>query len=152
MKKILLSVFVISIISGIACKKNVALTPEQEDDVLKKYITEHQLTATKTPSGLYVVYQDSGTGNRPNIQSEVTVNYKGYFTDGKVFDSSSPGKPLQIPLESVILGWQEGIALFAKGGKGILLMPSKLAYGSSGSGDIQPNTPIIFDVELVDFK
>lgn len=143
---ILLSVFVF-----VSCNKKVAMTPEQEDAALTKYIADHALTAYKIADGMYVVFTDSGSSSHPTIASNVKVNYKGYFTDGKVFDQSKAGSPLDIPLANVIEGWQRGIPLFGKGGKGILLIPSKLAYGDSGAGDIPPNTPILFDIELVDF-
>ena len=67
-----------------------------------------------------------------------------------MFDQTTSG-PATFPLSRVIAGWQEGIPLFKKGGKGLLLIPSTIAYGSRGAGSIPPNAPIAFEVELVDF-
>ena len=70
--------------------------------------------------------------------------------DGTVFDQTNDA-PLSISLDRVISGWQEGIPLFKRGGRGLLLIPSAIAYGVTGQGGIPPNTPIAFEIELVDF-
>ena len=81
---------------------------------------------------------------------QVTVKYKGYNLDNKVFDQSDNG--ITFSLNQVIKGWQLGIPLFKKGGKGKLIMPSRLAYYSTGSGtSIPPFAPLVFEVELVNF-
>jgi FKBP-type peptidyl-prolyl cis-trans isomerase FkpA len=91
-----------------------------------------------------------GTGGNPTINDEVTVFYKGYFLDDSVFDQTS-SDPISFPLGNVIKGWQEGIPLFKKGGKGKLFLPSVLAYGSNPPPGFPKNAVMIFDVELVDF-
>ena len=76
--------------------------------------------------------------------------------DGTVFDSSyKRNKPIDFVLGmgQVIKGWDEGIALLKKGSSAKLLIPSELAYGSEEAGGvIPPDTSLIFEVELVDFK
>lgn len=117
---------------------------------IDEYIELNELAVKETASGLKYIIEIPGSDEKPNINSSVTVKYKGYRTDDFVFDSSFDG--INFPLSNVILGWQEGIALFGKGGKGVLFIPSALAYGSAGRGaDIPPNTDLIFDVELIDF-
>ena len=73
-----------------------------------------------------------------------------------VFDSSyQRNEPIVFPLGigRVIKGWDEGIALLKKGSSAKLVIPSELAYGSRGAGGvIPPNTSLIFEVELVDFR
>jgi FKBP-type peptidyl-prolyl cis-trans isomerase len=100
-------------------------------------------------SGLYYVIENQGTGINPTASSYVTVSYKGYFTDEKIFDGSTA----TFGLNNVIEGWRLGIPLFKKGGKGKLLIPSRLGYGSYGSnsGKIAPGKVLIFDIELIDF-
>lgn len=122
-----------------------------ETELFDNYLAANNLTAQTTASGLKYVIEEPGSGGNPAANAQVQVNYKGYFLNGETFDQSS-GAPLDISLSNVIQGWQEGIPLFQKGGKGILLIPSYLAYGPSGSRSIQPNTPILFDIELVDFN
>ena len=119
--------------------------------LFEEYLAANNLTAQTTASGLQYVVEEPGSGGNPTAGSLVQVNYKGYFLDGEVFDQTN-GTPLTISLGSVIPGWTEGIPLFQKGGKGVLLIPSNLAYGANGSGSIRANTPILFDIELIDFN
>ena len=85
--------------------------------------------------------------------AKVTVNYSGFFRDGKSFDSSvERGKPFTLKCGGgqVIKGWDEGLALLHKGEKAKLIIPYDLAYGEKGYGPIPPKTDIIFDVEILD--
>ncbi|MBX2892163.1 MAG: FKBP-type peptidyl-prolyl cis-trans isomerase [Saprospiraceae bacterium] len=134
-----------------SCNKDKTLTPEeqlQEDiRIIQQYLADKNLTATATSSGLHHIIAEAGTGGHPTLQSNVKVKYKGYFTNGSVFDENTS----TFPLSNLITGWQEAIPLLQKGGKGIFLLPSYLAYGPSGLGPIPPNTVLIFDIELIDF-
>lgn len=131
------------------------LSPEEQlqEDILiiEQYLKDNNLTATSTASGLHYFMTNEGAGGHPNLQSTVTVKYKGYLTDGTVFDQTTGNETIQFQLSGLISGWQEGIPLLKKGGKGTFLLPSALAYGPSGSGSIPPNTVLIFDIELVNF-
>ena len=73
----------------------------------------------------------------------------GYFLDEKEFDS---GVNSEFGLFQVIEGWQIGIPKFGKGGKGKLLVPSRLGYGSKARGSIPANSTLIFDIELLDWR
>ena len=122
--------------------------------IIEDYLTANGLEATRTASGLHYIILEEGSGEHPNIDHTVEVKYKGYRTDGFVFDETAPAATLIYPLRNLIPGWQEGIPfLKSGGGQGVLLIPSRLAYGSTGSGsDIPPNTVIIFDITLLDFE
>jgi FKBP-type peptidyl-prolyl cis-trans isomerase FkpA len=135
-----------------SCKKRKAEKQAKEDEeIIQKYISDNKLSATATGSGLYYVISKQGTGANPSLGSSVTVAYSGYFTDGSTFDQSTSAG-ITFDLASVIKGWQEGIPYFKKGGKGILIIPSALAYGTAGSSGIPPNTVIIFTIDLLDVK
>jgi FKBP-type peptidyl-prolyl cis-trans isomerase FkpA len=84
-------------------------------------------------------------------ESTVTVAYKGYLTDGTVFDESD-SNGITFSLRNVIQGWQEGIPLFKEGGSGMLLIPSALGYGSSSQGQIPANSVLIFEITLIDVQ
>lgn len=118
-----------------------------EADILT-YLDDNNLEATKTDTGLYYVINEEGTGTRPTANSDVTVNYKGYFLDGTVFDESDTNG-ISIGLNQVIAGWTEGIQLFKEGGEGVLLIPSNLGYGIRGSGPIPGGAVLIFDIKLI---
>ena len=107
--------------------------------------------AIHTASGL--VYRDVvvGTGAVATKGATVRVHYTGRLDNGSVFDTSLRREPLEFPLGKgqVIKGWEEGVAGMKVGGVRTLVIPSKLGYGSSGSGPIPPNATLHFDVELV---
>jgi len=103
--------------------------------------------AKKTPSGLaYKVIQPGKGTRRPNANSEVTVHYTGWTTDGKMFDSSvTRGEPATFPLNGVIPGWTEGVQLMVEGEKTRFWIPESLAY----KGQQPPFGLLVFDVELI---
>ena len=108
-------------------------------------------SVVQTTSGLQYMVLQEGTGAKPGPTDEVTVHYTGRLLDGTVFDSSvERGEPATFPLDKVIPGWTEGLQLMSEGAKYRLFIPSELAYGSKGAGEqIQPNSTLIFDVELI---
>ena len=139
----------ITLIFGSCAKKKAEKQAKLDDDIIKQYITDNGLTATKTSSGLYIVIDNVGTGIGCNSNATVKASYKGYFTSGEVFDSSSAAG-IAFDLQSVIAGWTEGIPYFREGGNGKLLIPSALGYGTTGNSSIPGNTVLIFDVKLID--
>ncbi|RYM34623.1 peptidylprolyl isomerase [Brumimicrobium glaciale] len=153
MKKIILFASIGILLFGTSCEKNLSAEDQFDKDTkeIEEYISNKKLDAVKTSSGLYYVITDDGTGNHPVSNDNVTVRYKGYTTDGNVFDQSDE-EGITFNLQQVIKGWTEGIPYFKEGGKGVLLIPSKLGYGESGSGSIKPNTVLVFDVDLLEIK
>jgi FKBP-type peptidyl-prolyl cis-trans isomerase len=108
-----------------------------------------------TASGLQYKVLKEGTGKSPKATDTVKVHYRGTLLDGKEFDSSyKRGEPIEFPLNRVIPGWTEGVQLAKEGGKIELYIPSKLAYGESGTpgGPIGPNETLIFEIELIQVK
>ena len=103
--------------------------------------------AKRTPTGLAYKRLREGTGGRhPKPSSEVTVNYSGWTTDGKLFDSSVVrGQPVTFGLDGVIPGWTEGLQLMFEGEKTRFWIPEKLAY----KGQSPPYGLLVFDVELI---
>ncbi|PBQ32409.1 peptidylprolyl isomerase [Sphingobacteriaceae bacterium] len=136
------------------CKKNKTTTnvnqAEVDEKIITDYIAANKLNAKATGSGLYYVIKTEGTGNQAVSSSIVTVDYRGYLPAGGVFDQ---GSNVTFPLSNVIKGWQEGIPYFkANGGKGILLIPSALGYGSQAQTNIPANSVLIFDITLSTVK
>ena len=144
---IFLSFFITVIFAFSACDTDYK---KQDDELLQKYIQDNNLTAIAAQDGLYYTIDVAGTGlQATSLYSTVTVDYTGYMLDGSIFDSNAGEPSITFALDQVIKGWQYGIPYFSEGGKGKLLIPSHLAYGSSGSGSIPANTPLIFEIDLV---
>lgn len=124
-----------------------------QHELIKAYVKKNKIKGEFTKSGLFVsAAKKKKKGAYPTLSSTVKANYKGYLLTGEVFDDSK-GTAIEFPLSMVIKGWQEGIPYLAKGGKGVLVIPSELAYGeSSPSPAIPANSVLVFEVELVDFK
>ena len=107
----------------------------------------------QTDSGLQYKVLQEGTGASPAATDVVEVNYEGKLIDGTVFDSSyERGEPIEFPLNQVIAGWTEGLQLMKEGGKYEFYIPADIAYGEAGNAGIEPNSTLIFTVELLDVK
>lgn len=105
-----------------------------------------------TPSGLQYEVLEAGAGASPGANDRVQVHYRGTLLDGTEFDSSyARGEPVVFGVGQVISGWTEALQLMQVGAKYKLFIPSDLAYGAGGAGDlIGPNAALIFEVELLD--
>ena len=103
------------------------------------------------PSGLQYEVLQEGEGAKPKATDQVKCHYHGTLLSGEVFDSSvQRGQPATFGVNQVIKGWVEALQLMAVGSKWRLFIPSELAYGTQGAGNsIEPNSTLIFDVELL---
>lgn len=121
--------------------------------LIAEYAKKNSLATTATASGLNYVITQEGSGENPQMGDLVKVHYTGTLLDGTKFDSSlDRQEPFQFQLGtgSVIRGWDEGIALLKPGAKATLLLPSHLAYGAQGAGEvIKPYSVLRFEVELL---
>jgi FKBP-type peptidyl-prolyl cis-trans isomerase len=103
------------------------------------------------PSGLQYKVIKAGTGKTPKEDDLVSVHYRVSLIDGTEVESSyGKSEPATFDLENVIPGWREGARLMQAGAKWRFFIPSKLAYGEDGVGELLgPNTMLIFDLELL---
>lgn len=106
------------------------------------------------PSGLQYRVITAGTGKIPKATDTVTTHYRGTLIDGTEFDSSyKRGEPASFPVNGVVKGWTEALQLMKVGSKWQLVIPSNLAYGPQGAGQvIGPNATLIFEIELLSIK
>ncbi len=127
---------------------------EKDKNLILQYAIDNKLNLESTASGIYFIIDKKGEGDRrPNKNSNITAHYTGSLLDGTVFDSSHDrGEPLKFKLAQVIKGWQQSIPMLKKNGKGTFIIPSELAYGERGAGElIPPNSVLVFDIELLNF-
>ena len=130
--------------AALASAQNTKIIPAPAD------VAEAPANAEKTASGLVSKVIEPGTGKtHPSPTDRVTVDYTGWTTDGKMFDSSvSRGKSATFPLDKVIAGWTEGVQLMVAGETRRLWIPEALAYkGKEG----RPQGMLVFDVKLISF-
>ena len=122
------------------------------EELGKKFLEQNakQEGVKVTESGLQYLVLKEGNGVKPGPEDAVTVHYTGRLIDGTVFDSSvERGEPATFAVGQVIPGWVEGLQLMSEGAAWRLFIPSNLAYGPHGTGPIQPNSTLIFDVQLI---
>ncbi len=145
---IVLSVIVLFMLTN--CQKKKARQKAEENDAeISQYLSDNNIDAIRTDSGLYYVIDSTTNGQRPTANDYVTVAYKGYYTSGVVFDeSTSIGTSFN--LQSVIAGWTEGITYFPEGAKGKLFIPAHLGYGLKDYNDIPGGSVLIFDINLIE--
>ena len=149
MKQLLSTLLVLTLF--ISCSKDTKTVTDytaKNEQEIKDYLAKNNLTAQRSTSGLYYIINEQGTGTQPTAASNVTVAYKGYFTNGNVFDQSK-AEGISFGLNQVIKGWTEGIPLFKEGGSGILLIPAHLGYGENDYSTIPGGSVLIFDVKLI---
>lgn len=149
--------------------ENMQQLQAAERDTLAAYVEKNNIKATPSEEGLYIVVNKKGKGNNVEIGREVAINYTGRLLNGKVFDSSiesvaknngiyDPQRqyaPLSYTVGrmSLIPGWEKGVINQPAGSKLTLIIPSWLGYGQRGAGnEIPPNSPLIFDIEIVSVK
>lgn len=131
-----------------------------ESKRIEEYLVMNNINYSKTASGVYYTITKKGTGPNASNNNTILVNYTGKTMKGVIFDSNTmPGyygnKPIEVPVGKgvVIKGWDDAFLHFNKGSKGMLFIPSPLAYGVRGSGpNIGANEILFFDVEVVDIR
>lgn len=143
----------------------IATKKAQELETLKA-------TAQETETGLKIAFTEKGDGVKPNEGAQIKMNYAGYLTNGKLFDSNKEeiakkynvwdhrradgGGYAPIPTSyskdaQLIPGFREGLLLMNLGDKATLFIPAHLAYGERGVPNvIPPNSDLIFELELVE--
>lgn len=119
----------------------------------KKFLEENKKRegVVTLPSGLqYEVITEGNVGRYAKATDQVQCHYEGTLIDGTLFDSSiKRGQPATFGVNQVIPGWVEALQFMPEGAKWKLYIPSDLAYGAQGAGEmIPPHSTLVFEVEL----
>ena len=137
-------------------EKRNAYTAAVNKEAQAKFFDEVKKKAgvQSSPSGLAYLIKEAGDENeKPGAQDTVFVHYKLSLKDGSVIEEVTEDQPsVKLTLDRVIPGWTEGLQLIGKGGKATLYVPAELGYGERGSNAIEPNTPLVFDIQLDSIK
>lgn len=157
MKKYLLLFCILTIVLSSCRKKIDDLVPDAaaqaviDDQVLLDYFLLNGMSVpTKDPSGLYYIIENPGTGAHPTVNSNITVEYHVYNTDGTEVDQAA--SHYFAPLDGLVDAWRIGVPKIGKGGIITLYSPSGLAYGTGGNGNIGANQVLIFKITLQGFN
>lgn len=156
MKRGIISGALLLILCGVillgGCSKDMEFVSAQEQlerdiVIIDQYLVDNNITAMEHESGLRYVIDVEGTGDSPDFNDNVTVNYEGrLMSNGSVFDSN---EDISFSLTGVITGWQIGFPFYKEGGSGTLYIPSGWAYGRNGQNTIPGNAILIFDIDLL---
>jgi FKBP-type peptidyl-prolyl cis-trans isomerases 1 len=131
-------------------KEKLELNGKAGEEFLR--LNKNKAGVITLPSGLQYEILKTGEGAKPQANNQVKCHYEGRLIDGRVFDSSiQRGQPATFGLNQVIKGWTEALQLMPVGSKWRLFLPADLAYGSQQAGElIEPNSTLVFEVELLD--
>ncbi|MBL6446841.1 FKBP-type peptidyl-prolyl cis-trans isomerase [Fulvivirga sp. 29W222] len=123
---------------------------EKETAEIDQYLTENGIKAlVDSASGLRYVLKNDTISEHPQPKDVIVFNYAGRFLSDEVFEE---GDSLEVTLGSLIPGFQRGLQLFSEGTSGTLFIQSYYGYGKTGQGPVPPNTPLIFEVDLIEVK
>lgn len=131
--------------AGVAVSAQTAALPVQPPADL----TAPPPDAIKTASGLATKVLQPGSGNTHPAKDEVvTIDYAGWTTDGKLFNSTAPrGGPATVQVKRLLPGLSEGIQLMVLGETRLLWIPESLGYNGQAG---KPKGTLVFQVTLVD--
>lgn len=135
-----------------AKKRQDAMAKEPER--IAKYLKANNVTAQPTKDGLYIIEDVKGSGAKPGAKDYLKVHYSVSTTEGKEFYSSFKNPEphvMQMDGQFETPGLKEGLSLLSKGSKAHLILPSKLAFGE-GNNSIEPYTPLVYVVQVVDIQ
>lgn len=149
-----LFILLVGILSFSSCLKEPVDPVAEELLALEKYMQNNYPEIEPTSSGLYIVPQKTGFGNKPQTGDTLYINYVGTFLDGTEFDNTNDALFEYIVGGEVelISGFYEGIMSLREGQTALLIMPSTLAYGDRQNGMIAPYSTLIFNVEMHQIK
>jgi FKBP-type peptidyl-prolyl cis-trans isomerase len=155
-KSALLAIFAATlVVSGCGPKKEDTSTMSYDLSATSnaKFLADNKVKdgVTTTADGLQYRIIKSGSGKGVKSGADkVTVMYKGWTIDGKVFDQTQPGATATFPAGALIPGWVEALRMMKEGDEWQLVIPSDLGYGDQGAGGaIGPNQTLVFDMTLV---
>jgi FKBP-type peptidyl-prolyl cis-trans isomerase FkpA len=154
---ILLLSSIVLLMADVACNKANKFEKEEQAEIDAYLERNSTLNFERKTSGLYYLELVKGTGRIPVKSDTACIKYTGKFLDGRIFDSnvgSTKTLDIVVGTSGLIVGFAEGITYMAEGGKSLLLVPSALGYGTTGSygGGISGFTPLLFEVTLVKVK
>ncbi len=129
------------------CAPVTTVAPSSEVANLQSALNAGGINAVGDPRGFfYVIVRTGDTTRRPTVCSTIKVSYTLRYLNGTQIEA---GNNSSFPLNTLVLGWQEGLPLIGSGGAINLYLPPSLAYGATGTGGIPGNSNLLFQIDLV---
>ena len=131
---------------------------EYEKVILKQYINNEKIDITPNEDGLYYIELQAGFGDTVTVGDTITIHYEGYFLNGRFFDSTRQrNEPMQFVYGQqwqVIPGIEKALGYMRNGEKGLVIIPSEMAFGADGSvySIVPPFTSVVFEIEILSVK
>lgn len=151
MKKYLLLASVTSLLFFTSCSKDDSPSVDEQlaidESIIDDFLRLLSVDAEIHESGIRYLIHEEGTGESPTTEDAVIVKYTGTFLNGQTFDQSDIG--VNFNLGNLIEAWKIMIPTMKEGGRLTMFAPSVYCYGASGNSSVPPNTPLIFEVELI---
>jgi FKBP-type peptidyl-prolyl cis-trans isomerase len=125
-----------------------------EQGLIDQYVTDNEITGTPSESGIYFMEIEKGKGRTPEKDDWLSVHYTVHTLEGeRLFSTHDRGAPIDFQLGKRFEneGFQEVVGMMREEGVAEALVPSSMAFGAQGAGQvIQPFTPLFYKVELMD--
>lgn len=127
---------------------------EKELEILENYIKNANVTVEPSSNGVYVIVNSEGSGDYITDGDLVTLNYTLTLVDGVLVETTLGNEPMTyvVGRDRMIQGWEESMCKLKKGASAQLIIPSSMAYGSAGKGNILPYSTLIFDIDIIDVQ
>ena len=123
------------------------------DEEIQSIIKENGLQMDRLENGLYIDIIHPGNGDELiKVTDEVTFYYTGYHSDGSVFQTIPANDPLNFPVRSLIVGWQDALSFISEGGELKAIIPPHLGYGSKNTELVPPNSILMYDMKVVEVR
>ena len=124
--------------------------PKSDTSDIEIFLQHNNIKPQQSKEGIYFKIEKEGSGELPKTGDYLKINYVGKLIDGKIFDKSAPDEPFvfQLGYRQVLPCWDLMLGRFKIGSKITLFVPSELAYGKSGTENIPPDAPLIFEIDI----
>jgi FKBP-type peptidyl-prolyl cis-trans isomerase FkpA len=141
------SISIVAIISS--CQNSLV---EEEEIAINQYVKSLSVTPDYVIDDVTIIISEAGNEEKPIVEtSTVEVKYTASYLDGQIFDDRHSSEAVQLKLSTAIRGLKIGLPFIGKGGRAIMIIPSRHAYGNNPPRGIKGNSVLLYDISLIDF-
>jgi len=133
-------------------QKTLALKQVGEHDLNTRFLEENKTKSgvITLDNGLQYKVLKEGNGIIPTLNDKVKINFSGQLVDGTVFSDTYNSNPAEFVVKNSLKGWQKALVNMKEGAEWVIYLPPELAFGTTGSKKVPPNSVVIYKLELID--